>query len=347
MWKKLQLDTASTTNTLALDDLQDLCPAAFDIPRLIKPSTAILCTYGGGMVKPVGQIELTCETQGKLHNLQFQLLSRDVMGSQPSLLSGSDCVKLGLVEVKGNTPSSQHDGLTESARKPGVFQLETSPKQRRKDERPSASNCRLPSLNENPTEKFQQTDSPQSTVSATTSCEEISEVYNNAASTVKDRPVMSKAHEMGASISPGKLTKDDVMEAFKDVHTGLETLGSPLLMTLNPNVTPIQAHPHRCPVAKEAKAAEAIRDLEKQGILKKVTEPTPWISNSVYREKPDESLRVCIDPSQTINEAIEIPKYPIPTVDELLPKLNNAKVFSCVDVYKGFTNIELDKVPHS
>ena len=34
---------------------------------------------------------------------------------------------------------------------------------------------------------------------------------------------MSKAHEMGASISPGKLTKGDVMEAFKDVHTGLET----------------------------------------------------------------------------------------------------------------------------
>ena len=51
----------------------------------------------------------------------------------------------------------------------------------------------------------------------------------------------------------------------------------------------------------------------------------------------------CIDPSQTINKAIEIPKYPIPTADELLPKLSNAKVFSCVDVYKGFNNIELDK----
>ena len=90
VWKKLQLDTASTTNTLALDVLQDLLPAAFDIHRLIKPSTAILCTYGGGMIKPVGQIELTCETQGKLHNLQFQLLSRDVMGSQPPLPSESD-----------------------------------------------------------------------------------------------------------------------------------------------------------------------------------------------------------------------------------------------------------------
>ena len=47
--------------------------------------------------------------------------------------------------------------------------------------------------------------------------------------------------------------------------------------------------------------------------------------------------------SQTINKAIEIRKHPIPTVDELLPKLNNAKVFSCVNVYKGFTNIELDE----
>ena len=57
---------------------------------------------------------------------------------------------------------------------------------------------------------------------------------------------MSRAHEMGAfpaSISPGKLTEDDVMEAFKDVHTRLKTLGSPLHITLNPNVTPIQAHP--------------------------------------------------------------------------------------------------------
>ena len=39
----------------------------------------------------------------------------------------------------------------------------------------------------------------------------------------------------------------------------------------------------------------------------------------------------------------DIPKYSIPTVDELLLKLNNANCFSCVDVYKGFTNIELDK----
>ena len=60
------------------------------------------------------------------------------------------------------------------------------------------------------------------------------------------------------------------MDAFKDVHTRLGTLGPPLHISINPSVTPNRAHPHRCPVAKEAKASDAIRDLEKQGMLKNV-----------------------------------------------------------------------------
>ena len=63
-------------------------------------------------------------------------------------------------------------------------------------------------------------------------------------------------------------------------------------------MTPVQAHPNRCPVAKEAKMAEAIRGREKQGILKKVNEPSKWVFNSVHREKPGESIRFCIDPNK-------------------------------------------------
>ena len=105
----------------------------------------------------------------------------------------------------------------------------------------------------------------------------------------------------------GKLTKAIVMDAFKDVHKRLGTLGQPLHISMNRTVTPIQAHPHQYPVAKEAKASDAIHDLEKQGILKKVTEPTAWVSNSIHREKPNGSIRVCIGSSQTINKAIEVP----------------------------------------
>ena len=123
------------------------------------------------------------------------------------------------------------------------------------------------------------------------------EVHSTAAVEAKVKPVESKQCENSVPHVPvpwGKLSKAIVLDVFKDVHIGLGTLGPPLHIPMNPSVTPVQARPHRCPVAKEAKVAEAIRDLEKQGIVQIVTEPTAWISNSVYREKPDGSIRVCI-----------------------------------------------------
>ena len=124
-WKTLQLDTASTTNTLAVDDLRKMCPAGFDIHGLIKPSSAILRTYGGGVIKTVGQVELVCETQGKFHTLQFQLLNKEVMGSQPPLLSGSDCVRLGLIEIGRNTCSFDRNNPKGGASE--VCQLDSGP----------------------------------------------------------------------------------------------------------------------------------------------------------------------------------------------------------------------------
>ena len=254
------------------------------------------------------------------------------MGSQPPLLSGSDCVRLGLVEIRGNTCSLDRNNQKGGASE--VCQLNSGPLRGRVEESGTPDQeVRPASLNGSATEEINVTEETTSTSPVQGTCEDISVVHRAVISEENVRPKRSMASEVGVSHVPvpwGKLTKAIVMDAFKDVHTGLGTLGPPLHISMNPNVTPIQAHPHRCPVAKEAKASDAIRDLEKQGILKKVTEPTAWISNSVYREKPDGSIRVCIDPSQTINKAIEVPKYPIPTVDELLPKLNNAKnLFLC------------------
>ena len=45
VWKTLQLDTAFTTNTLAVDDLTSMCPVGFDVKAVILPSQAILHTY--------------------------------------------------------------------------------------------------------------------------------------------------------------------------------------------------------------------------------------------------------------------------------------------------------------
>lgn len=74
---------------------------------------------------------------------------------------------------------------------------------------------------------------------------------------------------------------------------------------------------------------EKIADLEGKGIIKKETEPTDWISSMVVVEKPNK-IRICLDPKD-LSKAHKRPKYQMLTLDELLPRLNNAKVFSTLD----------------
>ena len=94
---------------------------------------------------------------------------------------------------------------------------------------------------------------------------------------------------------------------------------------------------HRIPVAKRAAEKSALDKHEKAGIIAKVVEPTPWCSNEVIRETP-RKVRICIDPSQTINKAILRP-----TLNEQLHRLAHAKCFSLVDVRDGFLHIPLDE----
>ena len=139
-----------------------LCPAGVDIHGLIKPSSAILSTYGGDVIKPVGQIALVCETQGKFHTLQFQLLNKDVMGSQPPLLSGSDCVRLGLVEIRGNTCSLDRNNQKGGASE--VCQLNSGPVRGRVEESGTPDQeVRHASLNGSATEEINLTEETTST----------------------------------------------------------------------------------------------------------------------------------------------------------------------------------------
>ena len=241
-----------------MEDLASMCPSGFDITywQLIKPSSAILHTYGGGVIKPVGQIELMFETQGKLYPLQFQLLSKDVMGSQPPLLSRSDGVKLGLIKIKGSTSPLRQGDPQECARKSEVCHLnESSIEHGAQVQSGTAVEGTMPvSLNDKPREELKPTDLPSNTYPVNHVCEDASKVHSTAASESKDKAaigvglVMNSSH---MSVPCGKLTEDCVMDTFKDVHTGLRTLSPPLHITMNPNVTPIQAHLHRCPVRGE------------------------------------------------------------------------------------------------
>ena len=61
----------------------------------------------------------------------------------------------------------------------------------------------------------------------------------------------------------------------------------------------------------------------------------------VVVRKPNGNLRICIDPKD-LNKVLKRSHYPIPTIDEVLPEITRARVFSTFDVRNGFWHIELD-----
>ena len=73
----------------------------------------------------------------------------------------------------------------------------------------------------------------------------------------------------------------------------------------------------------------------------KETVPTDWISSMVVVAKP-KKICTCLDP-QELNKVIQLPKYQMPTLEELLPKLCKAKIFSTLDAKDGFFQISLDE----
>ncbi|UYV73986.1 K02A2.6-like [Cordylochernes scorpioides] len=79
--------------------------------------------------------------------------------------------------------------------------------------------------------------------------------------------------------------------------------------------------------------------MEKKNIIAKVDYPTDWISNLVL-VKSTKKLRICIDP-QELNVALKRAEYPIPTIEEIIPNLQNAKIFTVVDTKDGFWNVKL------
>ena len=58
--------------------------------------------------------------------------------------------------------------------------------------------------------------------------------------------------------------------------------------------------------------------------------------------KKSGELRVCIDP-KPLNTALKREHYQIPVVDDLLPYLTDARLFTKVDLASAFFDLELDE----
>ena len=84
-----------------------------------------------------------------------------------------------------------------------------------------------------------------------------------------------------------------------------------------------------------------LKELESRGMIKEVTTPTDWISSMLTVKIPGK-LRKCIDP-RDLKKAIKRLLCIMPTLEDILPNLANAKVFSVLDAKEGFWQIKLEE----
>ena len=75
--------------------------------------------------------------------------------------------------------------------------------------------------------------------------------------------------------------------------------------------------------------------------MTQVEGPANWV-NSLVREKPDGTLRTCLDPKD-LNRVIKHEYHPVPSIEDILPKLKGATKFTKLDAQQAFMNVLLDE----
>ena len=134
-------------------------------------------------------------------------------------------------------------------------------------------------------------------------------------------------------------TAQEIVEEYKDVFEGeLGTLSGQQHLDVDPTVPPNIAPSRRVPFAIKPKLKAELERLTDIGVLMPVDEPTDWVSNLVIATKESADLRLCLDPQQ-LNKALRRERYPLPVIDDVLPDLSLARVFTKVDARNGYWHV--------
>ena len=91
------------------------------------------------------------------------------------------------------------------------------------------------------------------------------------------------------------------------------------------SVQPVAQPLRQIPFSRRQKVTGKLKQLEGQDVIEKVNVPTSWINPLVVVENRNGDIRICLDMRQA-NRAILMVKHPVPTVEETLQEISEAKV---------------------
>ena len=350
----LQADTGADMNAINKKTFDELFP---DVE--LEESTHILQNFDKRLIKPIGSFRCFLRWKGHKYRVKFEVMGIET----PNLLSRETTFLMGIlkkclsVEKTQNEPSNQISSppvsghsvppteaapvpLTEGASCHSVPPTEATPV-------PLTEGVSCHSVPLTETAPLMSTEEERSQMN----CASISDTAETPDSS-SVRVAGSNNHSL--SITDLPLTQEKVETTYADVFQGLGKFpGEPYKLRLKPGAVPAKHRPRRVPVHLQDAFHEEIERLVKIDVLEKVTEPTESVNSFVIVEKvidssnahsPNhvikKSIRLCIDPKD-LNEALEREPYYSRSIDELISMFAGAKVFTIVDMDKGYWQVVL------
>ena len=134
---------------------------------------------------------------------------------------------------------------------------------------------------------------------------------------------------------------DIVFSNYPSLFTGLGCIPGQYRIKLKSDAKPVIRGCTKIPYAKRGKVKQAIDIAIEQKVIVKQNEPTEWVNSLSVVEKPDGSVRLCLDP-RPLNKYIMREHYSMPTRDDLVANLAGSRWFTKLDANSAFWQCKLD-----
>ena len=126
-------------------------------------------------------------------------------------------------------------------------------------------------------------------------------------------------------------------KAFKgDAKVKME----PCHIELEDNATPVKIPARRVPIAYQEDLKNELDLMERNDVVQKISSAVEWCSPVVIAHKKNGKIRLCVD-YRRLNEVIREPSRQIPTVEEVLGRVGDAKWFTTLDMRNGYWQLEV------
>ena len=131
---------------------------------------------------------------------------------------------------------------------------------------------------------------------------------------------------------------------FDNVFNGIGCFEGTFSLQFKPDSRPYQVPGRHVAYVLQKLFKDKLDRLQQLDIIRPigVDETAEWCNSFVLVPKANRKVRLCLDPVQ-LNQALIIPIHRGPTLNNILPKLNNARYLSLIDASSGYHNLKLDK----